>query len=45
MKRVVIKVNEGVSGTGNANLSLASLPPSGSPGEREAVRAALPGLG
>ncbi len=42
MKKVVIKVNEGVSGTGNANLSLVSLPPSGAPGEREAVRAALP---
>lgn len=42
MKRVVIKVNEGVSGTGNANLSLVGLPPSGAPGEREAVRAALP---
>jgi len=44
MKRVVIKVNDGVSGTGNANLSLVGLPPAGSAGERDAVRRALPGM-
>jgi hypothetical protein len=42
MKKVVVKLNEGVSGGGNANLDISRLPPAGAPGEREAVRAALP---
>ena len=42
MKKVVIKLNEGVSGTGNSNLALSSLPPAGSAPEREAVRRLLP---
>ncbi len=44
LRRVVIKVNEGVSGTGNANLDVSRLPAPGSPGERDAVRALLPGM-
>ncbi|MCC7139483.1 MAG: hypothetical protein IT460_13760 [Planctomycetes bacterium] len=43
-KKVVVKLNLGVSGGGNANLSLAGLPPSGSRDERDAVRRALPGM-
>lgn len=44
LARVVVKVNEGVSGTGNAVLSLGGLPPPGSAAERDAVRKALPGM-
>jgi hypothetical protein len=44
MRRVVIKLNEGVSGTGNANLDLTGLPPPGLRDEVEAVRRALPGM-
>jgi hypothetical protein len=44
LKKVVIKLNEGVSGTGNANLSLRELPPAGAPNEREAVRRHLPSM-
>jgi hypothetical protein len=36
--RVVVKLNEGVSGAGNANVDLAGLPPSGSPAERAALQ-------
>jgi hypothetical protein len=43
-RRVVIKLNEGVSGLGNANLDLASLPPAGSAGERDVVRRLLPSM-
>lgn len=44
LRRVVIKVNEGVSGTGNANLDVSQLPVPGSAREREAVRALLPSM-
>jgi hypothetical protein len=42
LRRVVIKLNEGVSGTGNANLDVSALATPGSAGEAEAVRRALP---
>ena len=42
LRRVVIKLNEGVSGTGNSNLDVSSLPPPGSAGERDGVRRLLP---
>jgi hypothetical protein len=42
LKRVVIKLNHGVSGTGNANLDLSSLPASGSAQEADAVRGLVP---
>ena len=41
MQKVVAKLNEGVSGMGNANVSLAGLPAPGSPGEHAAIVAAL----
>jgi hypothetical protein len=41
-RRLVIKLNEGVSGIGNANLDITGLPPPGSPGEALAVRKSLP---
>jgi hypothetical protein len=41
LKKVVTKLNEGVSGMGNANVDLTGVPPSGDPGERAAVAAAL----
>ncbi len=44
LRRVVLKLNEGVSGMGNANLDLAGLPPPGIREERDAIRRALPGL-
>lgn len=44
LRRVVIKLNEGVSGTGNSNLDLSSLPPPGSAGERDGVRRLLPSM-
>jgi len=37
MGRVVAKLNEGVSGEGNANVDLKGLPATGAAGEREAV--------
>jgi hypothetical protein len=37
MTRVVAKLNEGVSGAGNANVDLSGLPAPGDPGERFAV--------
>ena len=42
LSRVVIKLNEGASGGGNADLRLAGLPPPGAPGEAQAVRTLLP---
>lgn len=42
LKRVVIKLNEGASGGGNADLKLLGLPPAGSAGEAKAVRDLLP---
>ncbi len=38
---VVVKLNEGVSGEGNATVTLAGLPASGDPAEREGVAAAF----
>ncbi len=44
LRRVVIKLNEGVSGTGNSNLDLAGLAAPGAAGERDAVRRLLPAM-
>jgi hypothetical protein len=41
IKKVVTKLNEGVSGMGNANVDLAGVPAPGDPGEKAAVLAAL----
>ncbi|HEX2148788.1 MAG TPA: hypothetical protein VHI31_01240, partial [Actinomycetota bacterium] len=41
MRRLLVKTNEGVSGWGNAPISLENLPASGDPGEAEAVERAL----
>lgn len=41
LAKVVAKLNEGVSGLGNANIDLAQVPAAGDPGERSAVRAAV----
>jgi hypothetical protein len=41
MDSVIVKLNEGVSGAGNAVVRLAGLPPAGSVDEREAVTARL----
>jgi hypothetical protein len=37
LRQVVVKLNEGVSGEGNATVDLAGLPAPGDPGERKAV--------
>jgi hypothetical protein len=37
MREAVVKLNEGVSGQGNAMVDLAGAPPAGSPGERGAL--------
>ncbi len=42
LRRLVVKLNEGVSGTGNAILDLEGLPAPGTPGERDEVRLRLP---
>lgn len=39
LKRVVVKLNEGVSGMGNAIVTLSGLPAPGAEGEAEAIRA------
>jgi hypothetical protein len=41
IKKVVTKLNEGVSGMGNANVNLAAVPAPGAPGERAAILDAL----
>ena len=41
LTRLVAKLNEGVSGAGNANIELGSLPAPGRPGEAEAVLTAV----
>jgi hypothetical protein len=41
IKKVVAKLNEGVSGLGNANIDLADVPSSGAPSERAAVLKAV----
>jgi hypothetical protein len=37
LSKVVAKLNEGVSGAGNANVDVSGLPPAGSSGERAAI--------
>ncbi len=37
LSKVIVKLNEGVSGEGNATVDLGGVPPSGSPAEAEAV--------
>lgn len=44
MQRVVVKLDEGVSGLGNALVELASVPAPGDPGERAALQEALRSL-
>jgi hypothetical protein len=44
LRKVVVKLDEGVSGMGNANLALAGLPAVGDPEEAEAVRTRLRGM-
>ncbi len=39
LQKVIVKLNEGVSGEGNAGIDLAGLPAPGDPGERRAVDA------
>jgi hypothetical protein len=41
IRKIVAKLNEGVSGAGNANIDLAGVPASGDPKERDAVVAAI----
>ncbi len=41
IRKVVTKLNEGVSGMGNANVDLSGVPPSGDPGEQASVLACL----
>jgi hypothetical protein len=41
-RKLVLKLNTGVSGTGNANLTLDGLPAPGDRGEKDAVRRLLP---
>jgi len=41
LAKVVAKLNEGVSGLGNANIDLSRVPAPGAAGEREAVREAI----
>ena len=42
VRRLVVKLNEGASGGGNASLDVAGLPPSGNASEADAIRSALP---
>ncbi len=44
MRKVIVKLNEGVSGYGNAQFDLAGLPAAGEAAEREAILARLPEL-
>jgi len=44
IRKIVAKLNEGVSGAGNANIDLDGVPASGDPKEREAVLAAIAGM-
>jgi hypothetical protein len=43
-RRIVVKLNEGASGNGNADLDVTGLPAAGSAGETEAVRRRLPSM-
>ncbi|MBM3658887.1 MAG: hypothetical protein FJW95_05210 [Actinobacteria bacterium] len=42
--QMLVKLNEGVSGEGNALIDLSAVPAPGSDGERDAVRAAVEGM-
>lgn len=44
MRQVLVKLNEGVSGEGNALVDLTAVPAPGDPGERAALRAAVEGM-
>ncbi len=44
LRKVIVKLNQGVSGYGNAQLSLEGLPAPGSPEELSAIRSRLPEL-
>ncbi len=44
IRKLILKLNEGVGGMGNAVLDLGGLPDPGSPGENEAIASALPNL-
>jgi len=44
MKQAVVKINEGVSGSGNALVDLAALPAPGDPAERAALEERLRGM-
>lgn len=41
LSQLVVKLNDGVSGQGNASVDVAALPPSGSAGERQAIERRL----
>jgi len=41
LAEVIVKINEGVSGSGNASVDLTGAPALGSPGERQALQARL----
>jgi hypothetical protein len=44
LAEVIVKINEGVSGSGNALVELGELPATGSEGERTAIRERIEGL-
>lgn len=44
MTEVIVKINEGVSGSGNASVDLSGVPAPGTAGEAEALRARLLGM-
>ena len=44
MRRVIVKLNEGVSGEGNAVVNIEGLPPSGDPRERAEITERLHGM-
>lgn len=44
LRRVITKLNQGVSGMGNAVVDLRNLPPPGDPREKEAITEALRGM-
>jgi hypothetical protein len=41
LRQLIVKLNEGVSGIGNASVDLAAVPPPGAAGEEAAIEAAL----
>jgi hypothetical protein len=44
VRRLIVKLNEGASGGGNASLSVGGLPASGHASERDAIRRLLPSM-